>query len=228
MKRFRFYLLFSAFCFLFSLSSFSQNIKIDSFEKLLPAAKEDTTKVNILNEISWNLMLVGNYDKAMQYANESKSLAEKLLAQNSSSLPVIKKILSKTHNTIGSIYSRQGNYPEALKNYLASLKIKEELGDKNGIARSYNNIGLIYQQQENYGKAVENFFIALDKLKEVNDTFAIGSVYNNIGITYEKQENYAEALKNYFASLKIKEEIGDKQGVAYAYMNIGECNVPHL
>ena len=38
------------------------------------------------------------------------------------------------YNNIGVVYQYMGNYPEALKNYFAALKIFEEIGDKKGIA----------------------------------------------------------------------------------------------
>ncbi|MEZ4850188.1 MAG: tetratricopeptide repeat protein [Bacteroidia bacterium] len=43
----------------------------------------------------------------------------------------------------------QGNYPQALEYFQKSLAIKEEIGDKKGIAKNLNNIGLIYMNQGN-------------------------------------------------------------------------------
>ena len=37
----------------------------------------------------------------------------------------------------------QGNYEEAVKKYNQSLKIKEELGDKSGIAITLHQLGMI-------------------------------------------------------------------------------------
>ena len=47
--------------------------------------------------------------------------------------------------------------PEALKNNLASLKIKEEIGDKEGISISIHNIGSVYEAQGNYPEALKNY-----------------------------------------------------------------------
>ena len=56
---------------------------------------------------------------------------------------------------------KQGNYPEALKNYLASLKIREEIGDKQRIAESYNNIGNVYENMGNYPEALKIIWLKI-------------------------------------------------------------------
>ena len=60
------------------------------------------------------------------------------------------------HN-IGSIYEHLGDYNKALEYYLKSRKIKEETGDKRGIAYVLIGIGNIYKYQENYDLALEHF-----------------------------------------------------------------------
>ena len=68
-----------------------------------------------------------------------------------------KKGIANSYNNIGVVYESQGNYPEALKSYLASLKIQEEIGNKYGISASYNNIGEVYFKQGNYPEALKNY-----------------------------------------------------------------------
>ncbi|HTA63033.1 MAG TPA: tetratricopeptide repeat protein, partial [Bacteroidia bacterium] len=111
---------------------------------------------------------------------------------------------------------------EALKNYLASLKIKEAINDQQGIAYCYNNIGLIYDIQGNYPLALKNYFAALKILETINDKQAIATSYNNIGLIYTAADNYPQALKSFFASLKIEEDIDDKEGMAGSYINLGD------
>jgi len=53
-------------------------------------------------------------------------------------------------NNIANIQFSQENYPEALKRYELSLKIKEEVGNLSGKAICLNNIGDIFRLQENY------------------------------------------------------------------------------
>jgi tetratricopeptide (TPR) repeat protein len=189
-----------------------QSRTIDSLQNILKTSKEDTIKVNTLNLLGKELTASADYKKAMDYYNQGKQLAEKL---------VYKKGIAISYNNIGIIYMNQGNYPEALKNQVASLKIKEEIKDKRAIAGSYNNIGNIYMKQGNYPEALKNHFTSLKIREEIKDKKGIAYCYNAIGVIYMNQGNYSEALKNYFASLKIREEIKDKQNIAVSYNNIG-------
>ncbi len=193
--------------------AYAQNAKVDSLNKELKRAKEDTNKVNIFNQLSevagWR---VGNYDTAKYYAQIAIKLAEKL---------GYKKGIASAYNNIGLIYNNRGDYPEALKNYFASHKIFEEIGDKKGIANNYVNIGSVYYSQGDYPEALKYYFTSLRIYEEIGNKSGIADNYIGIGIVYYYQGNYPEALKNFFSSLKIFEEIGNKYGIANNYNNIG-------
>ena len=203
-------------CSLFTASA--QNQKIDSLlnelkkfdaKKLehnknqLPE-EEDTTKVNLLNALSYESYKTGDFAQEMTYANDALTLAKKLQW---------KKGIAYSLKNIGSAYEDVGNYAPALENYFAALKIFEEIGDKKGIASSYNNIGAVYFRQSNYPEALKNYFASLKIKEEIGDKNGIAASYNNIGNIYLRQDNYPEALKNHFAALKILEEMGDKYGI---------------
>ena len=218
-----------------SISGFARQSKIDSLLTLLQKEKEDTAKINCLNDLSRELLNNGDYNPAMKYANDALILCDKLLSINRSehSKSILNLKRAAAYNNIGIIYKNQSNFDKALENYFTALKIREEAGDKQGIAYSYNNIGIIYYEQNNYSKALENYFASLKIREEIGDKKGIAASYNNIGNIYAEQaslsgsdsatyqELYDKALQNYFSSLKIKEEIDDKNGMAYSYNNIG-------
>jgi tetratricopeptide (TPR) repeat protein len=234
--------------FLFSsLQALSQNAVIDSLKNLLqklppsPSGKAgeglDTTRVNLMNDICRELRKTGDYKNALEYANDAINLAKKSASFaksqsrffGSDTQRSLQKGIANSLNNIGSIYYEQGSYPEALKNYLASLKIYEEIGvahpddveNKKGIAASLNNIGNIYSDQGNNSEALKNYLAALKIKEETADKKGIAASLNNIGLIYWYQGNYPEALKNYLACLKIYEETGDKKGIASSLNNIG-------
>lgn len=199
----------------------------DSLLSLLKIDKEDTLKVNHLNQLSTEYRLIGDYKNGSQYGNEALALSKKL---------DFKKGIANAHTNIGLIYNYLGNYPEALKSYFAALQIREGLGDKAGISISYNNIGVIYDNQGNFTDALKNYFIALRIRTEMGDKKGVAYSYNNIGVSYLEQAEVLrrhngnadsiqnklnEALKNIFASLKIKQEFSDKRGIASSFNNIG-------
>ena len=199
------FLILNSFCF-------AQQNKIDSLLTLLKTDKEDTNKVIHLYNLCRGYELISEYDKGLAMGKQALTLAQNL---------GFKKGVGNAYNNIGNIYTHQGNYPEALKSYFASLKIKEETEDKIGIANCYNNIGNTYMYQGNYSEALKNQLTSLKINEEIKNKQGIAYSYNNIGNIYYNQRNYPEALTNYFAGLKIREEIKDKQGIAYSYCNIG-------
>lgn len=169
---------------------------------------------------------LGNYEKALEKLNEALTIYDQLLlvTTGTENTGYKQKVLNKkatAYNKIGLIFYYQNNYPEALKNYSASLKINEETGNKKGISSYYNNIGLIYTNQGNYPEGLKNFLASLKIKKEIGDKYGIGLSYSNIGLIYYHLGNYPEALKNNFIALKIEEEFGNKPGIASAYLSIG-------
>ncbi|MEW6774393.1 MAG: tetratricopeptide repeat protein, partial [Bacteroidota bacterium] len=109
----------------------------------------------------------------------------------------------------------------ALEYYFKALKMDEELGNKNGVARHLGNIGNVYLDQGDYAKALEYYLNSLKINEEIGNKNEVARQLGNIGIVYHEQTNYAKALEYYFKSLKINEEIGNKNGQAANLGNIG-------
>lgn len=213
---------------LLSLSNLlsAQNRAIDSLKTVLENAKQDTTKAITLNELSRELYLIGHFDSALILAKQALTISDTLLAKtevfkNRLIYFTVQKMIAKTYGNIGNIYLSHGNYPEALKNHLTSLGIRESLKDEYGIAGSNLNIGIIYGMLGNLDEAKTKYFIALNIFERLGDKKSVAAAYNNIGNVYSRQGDYERALENYLASLKIREQIQDKIGVATAYSNIG-------
>jgi tetratricopeptide (TPR) repeat protein len=116
----------------------------------------------------------------------------------------------------------QGDFSKALKHHLLSLKLSEEINDKESIAKVYNNIGNIAMAQGNYNEALTNYLTSLKISRQINNLPGMGSSFNNIGNIYGVQGIYPEALKNYYASREIALRTNNKQQIAYAYSNIGK------
>jgi class 3 adenylate cyclase/Tfp pilus assembly protein PilF len=169
---------------------------------------------------------LGKYDEALKSSNDVLKIYDQLLpiavgTEKTGGKAKILKQKARVYNSIGSSYFYQGNYPAALKNYSVSLKIREESGDKWGIANSYNNIGRIYADQGNYPEALKNYFASLKISKEIADKRGIAVSYTNIGYIYEHQGNYPEALENFLTAIKIQDETGEKKDLIYSYINLG-------
>jgi tetratricopeptide (TPR) repeat protein len=126
----------------------AQTQTIDSLEKVLLTAKEDTNKVNTLNRISDELKYNSDFEKVMHYANKALRIAEKIN---------FRKGKARAYRGIGANYFFQNNYPAALKNSYSALKLYEEIGDKKGIAFSLGAIGQIEYTLNNFQEALKNY-----------------------------------------------------------------------
>ncbi len=218
-------LLLVLYSFSFSFG-FAQQSQVDSLKAVLKTEKEDTSKINTLNELCSTLSNMGDYSRAYLLEENVLQLAKQL---------DYKKGLCKTYEIRGLAYYAQSKYTEALKNYMEGLKVAGELQEraknnnnttdlldsKQAIGAAYTDIGNIYDDEGNHPEALKYELQALKIDQEIGNKFGIGAAYNNIGGIYDIEGDYTEALKNYSLSLKIEQEIGNKQGIDAGYGNIG-------
>ncbi|MBI3500158.1 MAG: tetratricopeptide repeat protein [Bacteroidetes bacterium] len=211
--------------YLIPYSSHAQNAKTDSLLLLLKKDKEDTNKVNHLYQLTRECELTGDYEKGLNYGNESLQLARKLN---------FKKGIANAYNNSANIFRYQANYLQALDYYLKALKIDEELKNKKAIAMRLGNIGNVYRNQSDYAKALDYYFRALKMKEEFGNKLGVAITLGNIGIVYDEEATivspdsiaernrlYTKALDYYFRALKIDEELGNKHEIANALGNIG-------
>ncbi len=217
MKQLKRYFLFSVL--LFSLFCNAQNRKADSLVLILPKAKNDIDKVQLLNTI----------------ADEYKSTDPKLmLLYGNQALQLASKIKFKTAQgnallNLGNANILLGNYPEALRYFSKAQTIFESaLEDtnsdtitiKNGLARAYGSLGVVFSEQSYYAKALQFHLKALKIYEEIHDLNKCARIYNNIGVVYKSQGEDFKALKYFIKCLKTQEKIGDDT-VGITTTNIG-------
>ena len=201
------------FCFLFGIShSFAQQRKIDSLQLLLRSAKEDTVKINLLNDLCWEYKFSNPYT-ALLLAKQALSLSQKALYS---------KGIIQAYSRTGVIYSSMSEYKKAFENMFNSLKIAELCNNKDGMVSAYNNIGILYKGQKQYDKALIYYFNALKINIEGKDNTRISANYDNIGNIYFLSGLYHKALNYYIMALSI-EEINNKYGMGNSLNNMGNC-----
>ena len=110
-------------------------------------------------------IISGNYSIALQNFTLAQELFENEINANSKNNLDIKKGLAKAYGSIGIVFSEQSNYAKALKYYLKSVKIYEEINDTAKCAKLYNNIGIVYKSQSSHFKALE-YFIKANEFKK--------------------------------------------------------------
>jgi len=201
--------------------------KIESLMLLLPTAKEDTTKVNILKELGLELIFEGDFSKSKEYFRTAEQLAHKL---------DFKEGQANSLCYMGRICEFEGDYAHSMEYQFKALKIREEINDKKGVSYSIHYLGDIYLSQgdlsddfavkmEYYNKALEQFFQSLKIAEEIEDKRSIANNFNCIGNSFREQADNPKALEYYAMALKLREETGDKQGFAITYNNLGKLYI---
>ncbi|MFH1319196.1 MAG: tetratricopeptide repeat protein [Bacteroidota bacterium] len=192
---------------------------VDSLETVLHTAKEDTTRIITLIQLSQEYWYT-RPDTAYVIAKDAYSISGKLALSGDEGGTFRKQMADAANSMAASFYFRS-DFPNALKHWLNSLKINEELEDKTGIARSLGNIGLVYHRQGEYHQALKYYFKSLKAEKEIEHLSGIAGSLGNIGLAYSDQGDYPKALEYYFKALKINEELDAKRDIAIDLSNIG-------
>ncbi|MDR6843689.1 tetratricopeptide repeat-containing sensor histidine kinase [Flavobacterium granuli] len=198
-----------------STLSFSQtNIEqhtLDSLKIELKNAKEDTLKINILNDLSFSYYNIDS-KKSYQYAE---------IAHNLSKKNNYEKGIARSYLNYGIYYWLKADFPKALDYIYKSLNISENLNDKKGIANANNRLGTIYAEFKNYKLALSCYTKALETSKEINDRKSIATYLNNIGDVYLRMKQYQKALDYFNKAIKMNayEKTSYKSGINYT--NIG-------
>jgi serine phosphatase RsbU (regulator of sigma subunit)/Tfp pilus assembly protein PilF len=199
--------------FVLHVPAYSQTRNIDSLLKLLPTLKEDTVKVNVLNDITRSYMTeLNNSEKVAEYSAKGFALSQKLNFKRGIAVGTFYK---------GFGFWSKGKYPEALVHYKKALEIMTEIKNLRGQSFCYLNIGQTYQDMGNTPYALSYMLKGLKIKEELNDQVGLEIGYNNIGNIFFYQGNYTQAVGYYLKALKIAEERNDRLIASYANTNIG-------
>ena len=193
--------------------AYPQNVQVDSLKAVLENTEEDTSKVNILNDMAAIVFRTAP-EEAIKYSSDAKNLAQQINFQ---------KGLALAYKNIGLGYYMQGNYSEAFKNWEPSLEIYQLLGDEKRIANIVSNQGSIFYTLGNNVQAIEYFLRALKIAEKWNDSIRIGTLLLNIGSVYSEQPATLDTALNYYRqALSVGESIGYLDLVGVGTINLGE------
>ncbi|MBL4668756.1 MAG: tetratricopeptide repeat protein [Flavobacteriales bacterium] len=169
------------------------------------------------------ILAVSNLDTVSYLCNKAKQIVEKNLARKLD--PKTKRsfllILATSLNNIGYVYKQQNNLNKALEFYNKSLKTREEIGDKPGIANSLNNIGSLYDNLGKIEKALEHYDRSLKIQEAIGDKKNAAISLINIGSLYYYQGDTIKSLEFLYQGVKILEKNGNKYFLSVCQNNIG-------
>ncbi|MFQ5446979.1 MAG: tetratricopeptide repeat protein, partial [Saprospiraceae bacterium] len=184
---------------------------VDSVEQLLRQTSPDTTRVNLLTDLSWELKF-DDPAQARVYLDSALLLARRLNFQKGEATAL---------NFRGVVEDIHGNSDLAVQFFQKALDLRQKLGDRKGVASLFNNIGNVRENQGDYLAALDNYQRSLRIREELKDTARITRAFYNIGILQESMGNYPEALDYIYQFLEYAESTADQEGIANAWNVIG-------
>ncbi|OFY84496.1 MAG: hypothetical protein A3F72_13895 [Bacteroidetes bacterium RIFCSPLOWO2_12_FULL_35_15] len=193
--------------------SFAQDQhEIDSLQKVLPSITIDSSRIQVLNQLSEQIVDI-DPAKSINYASEALKIAEKTK---------LKKLEAKALNNIGNGHYNLAEYKVALFYYIKALNIQESLGNKKGILSSSGSIGNVFLDLHEPDKAYTYFKQSLAISKELNSKRGIASSLIAIGTVFSDKKDYKKSLEYCFQAVKLFEEMDNKEAVATCYNNIAD------
>ena len=130
---------------LIAISALPQNVhNIDSLKKALSQSEEDTNKVKLYANLSWEYQW--SYpDSALSYSFPGLQLAKKLHFAEGE---------FETLTSLGMSLALKGDYSKALETQLKAKDIAERLNDHERVEINFWYTGGVYQYSEDYQKAL--------------------------------------------------------------------------
>ncbi|SHH36617.1 tetratricopeptide repeat protein [Winogradskyella jejuensis] len=237
--------------FFLSLSIGAQNKKkIDSLMQIYKELPNDTTKVNVLNQIII-YHLKNDTSKAKHFVNRQYELAKSINFQkgiatsfyNLANYHSKKKALDsviyyykkslKKYEEINFIegqasvryslidYVRwEEGYEAALKMIAENLEFYQKINDSNYIAKTFEKEARAHFFNDNYVLAVKKNLKALKYFEKRKDTSHLGNIYTNLAKTECELENNDQALEYAKKSLALIDE-NNKKYLCNMYNTIG-------
>ncbi|MBS1757666.1 MAG: tetratricopeptide repeat protein, partial [Bacteroidetes bacterium] len=206
--------LVTLFLVLFSITHcdvYAQDTK--PLKKQLSAAKEDTTRIRLLNNIADIYYNNYEYDSCKEYATQALNLSIRLennisANKNADYALLCKKLKAKSIENYGSSIMYE-NSNASVDSVEIAAKYWNETGDKKGIASVYQRLGEVYTNQNNFTNALKYYNLSINLFKGLGNEAAVAFLYYDISLTQRYMANYGDALESGILSLEMFKKTKD-------------------
>lgn len=199
--------------FVFSFA-ISQAQIIDSLKNVLVTAKEDTSKVNALSTLAWELQRIQKFEESVPYTNQGIELAKML--KHSRELALL-------YRRSGDYYMFIANYSKAIQEYSSSLDIETKDNRKVKMAVCHDKLAKLSLAIGGFSKASDHLENELRLYETLGDTINISKVLFELwGLNYKQTSNSKKAT-NYLDQVHglINKSPSDSM-LSYLYRRMGD------
>ncbi len=154
-----------------------------------------------------------NYEKALENYFASLKLNEELGS---------KKGIAFVYNNIGSTYAKQANcekdvssraakLKDALESYFLSVQLREETGDKAGLASCYINIGTAYVSLKKLKEAEMYLRMAEELSKEIGYREIQRDAYSQLAVLDSTRGDFRAAYRNFKLFISYRDSLNNEE-----------------
>ncbi len=188
-------------------------LSTESLENLIQSNTDDSTKVEVYNELAQRHIFKQELSQALEYAQKALSLSNQLAYEQGQ---------AQAFKRIGTIFYIEGNYQKSLEYQTQSLKILRKTSTNRGLATTLNSIALAYWKQGDYAQAKQYYEEALKPFREEAQPSEIAAgIFNNLAVLHKDQKNYVDAQRCYQQALDIRTALNNRQAMAASHLQLG-------
>lgn len=183
----------------------------DSLLLLLPTAKEDTGKVQLLLDIGFQYE-GSDLQTAGKYYLMAGDLSEKLNYRQG----IIKFIANYTY-----LLNVQGKYDSSMIYNRRGVEVAAELNDKTLLGKANANLGNVFLNTSMYDSAVYYYQKSLQYFEDTGDMMLIARLNDLLQVAYNELHQYAKALDYGKRATAALRNAGDPLSLISALSNTG-------
>lgn len=229
-----------------------QSEVIDSLNHALEKANVDTTRIIIMNDLSFHYISTDS-NSTVTYASRALELSKEVrfplgeinaqynlatlyrsrgyLVQAedwyrkmrvSADSADLKLGYGRAASGIASIYSIKGQFDEAIPYLKEAAKVFKEIENNEGLSMVFSEYGIIYKNTSQFKKALEYYGKGLKINLETDNQMFVLRNYYNMANVHVLMGNLIRANENYLAAATIANEVEDKFAASVIYASMGE------
>ena len=129
--------------------------------------------------------------------------------------------MARIYYLLGMVAEDRRDWDAALKWFRPSLTIKEQLGDRDGMAVCYRHLGVVAQSRKDLENALVWYQKSLQTSEQVGDLKGTGESYHQLGILAQLRGDWQEALNNLRNAFRIAKHLDNRVSMAATLTQIG-------
>ncbi len=152
----------------------------------------------ILNNIGGNYMKLKNFDKSLDYYNQS--LVVNLKNENS-------KEIARNYHNLGAVYEKKNELGKSINFLKKALEIRVKFSDKDELIETHMQLGTSYGKMIQKEISKNHFDKALRFANEINDLSLIAEIHLAMSDTYLLQNNPKQSLVSFKNHTQFRDSV---------------------